>query len=143
MCQYPRVPRWKDDEDRGDFGAWLSAQVGDRTFDWLAAEMAKRGHHHGADYYRAMASGNKPPGRVIGRALREFFGAPPLPVAPTEGGLAAAVNALVGELREWRTEDRARLAELEATVQALVGANLAERETEGAAAQRALQGNAG
>jgi hypothetical protein len=94
VCQYAAVPRWKDDDDRGEFGAWLSAQVGDRTFDWLAAEMAKRGHVHGADYYRAMASGNKPAGRVIGRALREYFGAPPK-LAPARTGATETPDALI------------------------------------------------
>lgn len=71
------MSKWKEDQDRGDFGAWLTAQVGERTYDWLADEMAKKGHVHGAAYYRAMAGGSKPGGRVIRRALREFFGAGP------------------------------------------------------------------
>jgi hypothetical protein len=118
------MPRWKDDEDRGDFGAWLSGQVGDRTFDWLAAAMAERGHRHGADYYRAMASGNKPPGRIIGRALREFFGAPANDTRPSvpAGDLASAITALVDELRALREERvgvESRLRALEAQVDAL------------------------
>ena len=36
------MAKWKDPGERGDFGAWLTAQVGpDRTYDWLAAEMAR------------------------------------------------------------------------------------------------------
>lgn len=96
------MARWKDDEDRGEFGAWLSGQVGDRTFDWLAAEMAARGHVHGADYYRAMASGNKPPGRIIGRALREYFGAPTTtaPARPGATETPAELVAAIDRLRE-------------------------------------------
>lgn len=95
------MPRWKDNSERGAFGAWLSEQVGERTFDWLAAEMAARGHVHGADYYRAMASGAKPPGRVIGRALREFFGAPEVErvEAGGEDRLLDALAELVAEMR--------------------------------------------
>lgn len=106
----PAVARWKDDEERGDFGAWLTAAVGpERTFDWLAAEMAARGHAHGADYYRAMAAGNKPPGRIIGRALREFFGNGPTqketgPSPIGEAGLAKAISELALELGKWRQE---------------------------------------
>lgn len=105
------MPRWKDDEDRGEFGAWLSAQVGERTFDWLAAEMAKRGHAHRPDYYRAMAGGSKPPGRIIGRALREFFGGGPEPRRSPSDPVAAAIdrqtdvlNDLVAELRLERAQ---------------------------------------
>lgn len=109
MCQYPPVPRWKDDEDRGAFGAWLSAQVGEQTFDWLAGEMAKRGYRHGADYYRAMASGNKPAGRVIGRALREFFGGGPetgLDATERPDSVLEAVRVLLAEIQAERAERR-------------------------------------
>lgn len=111
------MAKWKDLNERGDFGAWLSAQMGDRTADWLAAEMAKRGHVHGASYYRAMAGGSKPPGRVIRRALMDFFGGGPPPEEETVPDLAAAITALTVELREWREDDRRRLDTLwDATV---------------------------
>lgn len=116
------VPRWKEDEDRGEFGAWLSAQVGDRTFDWLALEMAARGHTHGASYYRAMASGAKPPGRAIRRALREYFGAgPEIPRAePTQDPVAAAIDRQTEVLRQLLDETRlGRVAQ--ETVAAAIG----------------------
>jgi hypothetical protein len=109
------MPRWKDPSERGDFGAWLSAEVGEKTADWLAAEMGKRGHAHRADYYRAMMGGSKPPGRQIRRALVEFFGGGPAPQdEPEADPLAAAIKALADELRQWRIEDRARIEKLEA-----------------------------
>ena len=108
------MAKWKDPGERGDFGAWLASQVGERTFDWLAAEMALRGHVHGASYYRGMAGGSKPPGRAIRRALVDYFGGGPAPEEPGGGDpLAVAITALVGELRQWRTEDRDRIAALE------------------------------
>lgn len=109
--------RWKTDEERGEFGAWLTSKVGERTFEWLAAEMAARGHKHDPSYYRAMASGNKRPGRDIGRALREFFGDGPAPSPPplnlpaileaidrqtaAISRLAAALEAQDAERRRW------------------------------------------
>lgn len=58
-------------------------------------------------------------GRGIGPdslpALEELFGEP-APAAGTGyagGDLAAAITALVGELQQWRTEDRERIAALE------------------------------
>jgi hypothetical protein len=111
------MAKWKDPGERGDFGAWLASQVGERTFDWLAAEMALRGHTHGASYYRGMAGGSKPPGRAIRRALVDYFGGGPAPEEPGDGDpLAAAIQALVGELRLWRTEDRVEIAALKETV---------------------------
>lgn len=116
------MPRWKDDDDRGEFGAWLSAQVGDRTFDWLAGELAAVGHVHGASYYRAMASGAKPPGRAIRRALREYFGA--APDQPSREAIAdpaaAAIDRQTEVLRQLLEETRlARVAQ--ETVAAAIG----------------------
>lgn len=121
------MAKWKDPDERGDFGAWLSAQVGDRTYDWLAAEMAKRGEVHGASYYRAMGGGSKLPGRAVRRALVEYFGGGPAPDDPSDPN---SIGALVAELREWRTADRERIATLEgqvATLRALVGRLVGER----------------
>lgn len=135
------MPRWKDDEDRGAFGAWLSARVGEQTFDWLAVEMAARGHRHGADYYRAMASGNKPPGRIIGRALREYFGEAPEQERLAEPSLAAALIDLTAELRESRLAreaTEARLRALEAAV-----ALQARPDASAPRARRVPQANAG
>lgn len=139
------MAKWKDPGERGDFGAWLAAQVGpDRTFDWLAAEMAQRGHVHGASYYRGMAGGSKPPGRAIRRALVDYFGGGPAPEDPDEADpLAAAIAALVGELRLWRIEDRDRIAELEGTVRGLTAAILDGPRTAVGAAPRAHRGKAG
>lgn len=135
------MPKWKDPGERGDFGAWLTAQVGpDRSYDWLAAEMATRGHVHLASYYRGMAGGSKPPGRAIRRALVDYFGGGPAPEEPGEADpMAAAISALVGELRLWRTEDRDRIAQLEATVRELVAGDLASRETATVATPPALR----
>jgi hypothetical protein len=137
------VAKWKDPGERGDFGAWLAAQVGDRTFDWLADEMAQRGHVHGASYYRGMAGGSKPPGRTIRRALVDYFGGGPAPEEPGEADpMAAAISALVGELQKWRTEDRVKIARLEATVRRLAGGVLDPAETPAPARRRAPQGSA-
>lgn len=114
------MPRWKDDEDRGEFGAWLSAQVGERTFDWLAAEMAQRGYAHRPDYYRAMAGGSKPPGRIIGRALREFFGGGPEEPRRSPGDpVAAAIDRQTEVLRLLVEETRLSRVAQETTAQAV------------------------
>lgn len=133
------MAKWKDPDERGDFGAWLSSVVGDRTYDWLAAEMAQQGHVHGASYYRAMASGSKPPGRAIRRALIDYFGGGPAPEKPGGDPLAGAIQALVDELRAWRTEDRDRLAGLERTVERLGGSLLPEPAGARSPARRAPQ----
>jgi hypothetical protein len=141
------MAKWKDPGERGDFGAWLTAQVGDRTYDWLAAEMAKRGHNHGASYYRGMAGGSKPPGRAIRRALVEYFGGGP---APIDDNGDDPIRVLAGELREWRTADRDRIAFLEreltdlrTTVARLTGAALQTGGSGGRTKRPALPGSTG
>lgn len=141
------VAKWKDPGERGDFGAWLAAQVGDRTFDWLADEMAQRGHVHGASYYRGMAGGSKPPGRAIRRALVDYFGGGPAPEEPGEADpMAAALTALVGELKAAR-EERARYLAMEATVEALretvAGLLRSSRKVGGSAASQAGRAHRG
>lgn len=61
------------------------------------------------------------------------------PRATPEPTVAGALTTLADELRAWRTEDRARIAELEATVARLVAGVLDGRGTPGEAGPRALR----
>lgn len=59
------------------------------------------------------------------------------------GDLAAAITALVAELRAWREEDRPRLDQLETTVARLAAGRLSGPGTAEPAAPRARQTRAG
>lgn len=73
----PPTRGWKSDEDRGPVGAWFVRAIGDRSIEDVAKDMADRGHKHNPDYYRAIMSGSKKPGRALLRALEDYFGSSP------------------------------------------------------------------
>ena len=63
----------------------------------------------------------------------EWRGAPTLVQIAPAGDLATAITALVAELQLWRTEDRGRIAKLEATVEVLAARALDPQGTPGRA----------
>lgn len=116
-----RYDRMKTDEQRGSLGAWArNARLAAGYPTVAAAHEAARsaGVAVSLSTLQGIEAGWGRPSRELVAALGVLYGSDP-PVAPPAGDLASAFNALAAELREWRLEDRERIAELEAMVDSL------------------------
>lgn len=97
--------------------------------------MSAAGIRIGKSTYAEYESGSKAPSRNHMPLLESFWG-PATGLEATQGGddLAGAIRGLTDELRSWRTEDRAKLAELELVVSRLVSERLSAAAAEGSPA---------
>ena len=140
--------------------AWLKTNRGERTQEDLAAAIrAATGWNIQRDRYSRYESGALPMGtKVLGHFVEywksqdrdgpDFTPPKPQPSIEERTLKAAedqteAIKALVGELRQWRTEDRDRLAQVEAVVDRLVGPVLDGPDTSGSTTPAAPQGKVG
>lgn len=111
----------KTDEERGPQGAWLVASRMSRKWTQKQARLAvaQAGHPIAASVYAEYESGTKPVSRRDLPALLAFWG---MPDESEPAGLAAAISALVEELRAARQERQsteARLRAVEAELESL------------------------
>ena len=135
---------------------WLRENRGEQSQQDLAdAITAATGWNITRDRYSKYESGSLPIGPTVLRHFVDYWASrdvagpdftPPLS-APSieERTLAAmdrqtdAIKALADELLRWRTEDRVRLAQVEAMVDQVAGAVLAEPDTPVSTARRTLR----
>lgn len=114
---------------KGPWGRFLDRMRQER--DWSAVQAHEALHEvlhlsvKSVAVYKAIESGARQVRPEEAEALREFFGKGPEDLTevaePAETGdhLARAIQALADELRAWRTEDRARIRDLEEIVATL------------------------
>lgn len=149
-------------DERGPIAAWLirsraqfrepNAQRAWTVDDFLTALKADTGWAPVRTTYARWESGATRPEPENLRRVEAFYAArgigpeaPPEPAGATESPetVASAIQALVVELRLWRTEDRAKIAEIDATVKRLVGRTRAAPRTPKPRAPRAPRETAG
>lgn len=140
--------------ERGPVAAWLieSRRARGWTAEHFLEEMAKAtGYAPTRPNYARWESGAAHPSDESMARLTAFWKAEPNeepvsaedPVVAAMDRQTAAIAALVGELRLWRTEDRERIAQLEAWMDQRLEQTPGAPGTAGAAARRAPRKTAG
>ena len=117
------MPR-KTLQERGPVAAWLieSRKARGWTAERFLGELAKAtGYAPTRPNYARWESGASHASDESMARLTAFWKAAPdeTPVAVADP-MVAAIHALVDELRQWRTEDRTRIADLELAVAGLI-----------------------
>jgi hypothetical protein len=134
---------------KGDWGRFLDQMRRER--DWSAVQAWENLHGllglspKSVAVYKALESGTRNVAPEEAEALRAYFGGGPEghpefadPMVTALTAQTEAIGALVDELRSWRTEDRGRLSELEASVRTLVAGVLGEPGNAAGATPRVL-----
>ena len=141
----------KSPAERGRIGAWAyeARQDADLSVEEVQERLLRAGHQVTTATLRGVESGSKQPSRRLLRALATVYGkAVPGEQIPTETpdplvtalqAQTLALTALVDELRQWRSEDRVKLAAVERTAEQLV-ARLLPVSEDGGSLERHVHG---